>query len=195
MTDVQQARTAAQQHYTVTVKPALKVLQDAKSKADWAGRNLVITKAANTKAKQIAVELGRQVTQLKSFNLHDFDTRLQDLQRNYTFAFNNFAASINRVLDEADTFVHDVRQTPRAAVFNHEIQERARNITQLLGNVERLHKNGFDLGKPVPAQELHNLERWAEGHDALADKAKRQAVLDAIGRFEDYVDDVKNWWR
>ena len=46
--DMDVAKIGAKKHYQVVVKPAIKALETAKSKADWAGRNLVISKAANT---------------------------------------------------------------------------------------------------------------------------------------------------
>lgn len=195
--DVEMARTAAQQHYNVTVKPALKVLADAKSKADWAGRNLVITKAANTKAKQIAVELNRQIVQLKSFNLHDFDTRVADLRRNYQFAFDNFAAGMTRVLHDADQFILAVRAKPTVKVYNAGIEKAARDITQMIGQVDRLKKHGLDLHKDEHQATVlfDDMSPRADGHDFLPATAKRADVLLEAADFERQVNAVKVWWR
>ena len=105
--DVQTAKTGAQLHYKVIVKPAIKALETAKSKAGVASLNPVITPGARTKAGQMSTELGRLLTVLKSFSTHDYDTRLADLQRKYQVTHATFAANMKVVLSAGRKFIVD----------------------------------------------------------------------------------------
>jgi hypothetical protein len=192
--DVLVAKTAAQQHYNVVVKPAIKALETAKSKATWAGRNLVVTKQVNTKAKQIALDLGQRLTQLKGIRFDDYDQEKLRLERAFQFTYNGFGAAMTRVLNAAATFVTDVRNTPTADYFNTHVQDAARDVTQQVGNAEKLKKNGLDLGKPDPAALVLPLEDWAQDRGKLPDNANRQAVLRTVRRFETYIEDIDDWW-
>ncbi len=192
--DVEVAKTGAVQHYNLTVKPAIKALEKAHTKAVWAGRNVVITGAANTKAKQIATDLSTRLAQLKGIDFADFDNELARVKKNMKFAYDNFATGMVRVLAGADQFVALVRQTPTPKVFNTGIEKAARDLTQMIGQAEKLKKNGLDLGKANPQAIFDALEDWANGRDTLDKKANRQTVLLAISRFELLAGSVDDWW-
>lgn len=194
--DVQAAKTGAQLHYKVTVKPAIKALETAKSKSATASLNPVITAGARTKAGQMSAFLGSLLTLLKSFKTTDYDTRLADLQRKYQATHATFAAKMKVALSDARKFIAAVRLTPTVKTYNTGIQDAARGLSQLVGNVERMQKSGLDVGKPGPwaTNLFHQLTPRAEGHADLPTKAKTPAVLIALQEFEDMVDDVDEWW-
>ena len=112
------------------------------------------------------------------------------------FAFHNFDASITAVLANADRFVKSVRKNPTAANFNNNIGGAARRITQNIGQVEKLRKNGHDLGKDhARATELFNtLDPWANGRMQVPANANSVKVLARLVEFNNHVNAVKAWW-
>lgn len=192
--DVELAKKGAILHYNNAVKPAIKALEKAHTKAVWAGRNPIITGAANTKAKQIAADLSTRLTQLKGIDFDDFDNEIARLKRNMKFTYDNFAANMTTVLRDAAAFSAKVRQTPTPKVFNKGIENAARGLTQMIGQVDKLKKNGHDLGKAYPKATFDALDDWANGRDQLDAKADRMTVLAAISKFELLTADVDDWW-
>lgn len=195
-TDIDMAKTAAKQHYNVTAKPAIKALETARSKAATAGRNPVISSAARAKAKQIATDLKVRIDQLKSFKTTDYDRKRAELQRNLQFAYQQFNTSITSALNNADTFVANVRNNPTPAEFNTNVQAAARRITQNIGQVEKMKKNGLDLGKDErrATQLFNTLDPWANGRVTVAPTAGRAKVLAKIVEFNTHLNGVKAWW-
>ena len=192
--DVDVAKKAAQAHYNVAVKPAIKALDTAKSKAAWAGRNLVISKAANTKAKAIAADLTARLAQLKGITFDDFDTEKARLVNAFTVSYNNFNVAMTNCLNRADTLITTVRGNPTPAQFNLLIAKAARGLTQNMGNAQKLKKNGLDLGKADPTAIVAGWEDWAQGRNQLPATASRTKVLATVFDFERKLNGVKAWW-
>ena len=192
--DVEVAKQGAILHYNNVVKPAIKALEKAHTKAVWAGRNPIITGSANTKAKQIAADLSTRLAQLKGIDFDDFDDEIARVKRNMKFTYDNFSTNMTKVLNDAGAFSVKVRQTPTPKVFNKGIEDAARGLTQMIGQVAKLKKNGHDLGKPHPQATFDALDDWANGRDQLDAKATRTTVLAAISKFELLTADVDDWW-
>ena len=195
LNDVTAAKTGAAQHYKITVKPAIKALEAAKSKADLARINPIITGSARTKATQISQDLGHLITTLKSFNTADYDYRLKNLNDAYKIGQASFNNALKKAMSGARTFITTARATPTVATYNAGIQTAARDLTQCLGQVDRMQKSGFQVGQNGAwANTLFDqLTPRAQGHADLPAKAKPAAVLAAIKQFEDLVDDVDEW--
>ncbi len=195
--DVELMKTAAQQHYNVTAKPAIKALDSARSKAATAGRNPVISAAARAKARQIAIDLAARLAQLKSFKTDDYTRKKAEVTRNLLFAFQQFNGSITSALANADDFVTAVRNNPTAAQFNDNIGGAARRLTQNVGQVRKFEKNGHNLGKDVAvATRLFNtLDPWANDRVKVAANANRAKVLAKVIEFNTHVNAVKQWWQ
>lgn len=195
--DIDVAKTAAQAHYNVAVKPAIKALETAKSNARTAGLNPIISKPSSTKAKAIALDLTTRITQLKGINFTDFDTETARVLRLLQFTYQGFVPKMNTVLHAADQFVAAVRATPTPATFNDGVQDAARGITQMIGQVEKLYKNDMDLGKDhARATALFNtLNPWANHQVTVLATANRTKVLAKIIEFNGHVTAVKAWWR
>ena len=194
--DVELAKTAAKQHQQLVVKPAIKALETAKTKAAVARLNPVITAAARTKAGQMENFLGSLITNLKAFSTTDYDARQRQLVQNFQQAKATFTTGMDNGISGARKFINKVRKNPTVAVYNGGVMQAARNLTQQLGQVDRMQKSGFDLGKHgATAQELFNqLDPRANGHADLAANANAAAVTQAIDQFADILDDVVEWW-
>ena len=194
--DVELAKTGAKQHYLVVVKPAIKALETAKSKATVAKLNPIISAAARTKAGQMENFLGSLITDLKAINTNDYDARVRLLLQNFQQAKATFTTGMDNGISGARKFINKVRKTPTPAVYNGGILKAARDLTQQLGQVDRMQKSGFDLGKHgATAQELFNqLDPRANGHANLPLAANAAAVGQALDQFSDILDDVVEWW-
>lgn len=192
--NVDVAKQAALAHYNVAVKPAIKALTTAHSKAVTAGRNPIISKASSAKAKAIAKLLATPLAQLKAIKFDDFDAEKVRLTNAFQQTYTRFGASLKSALDKGDAFVDKVRDTPTPAVFNAGIKKAARDITQNIANVEKLKKNGLDLGKPVPAQQLADLLDWAQDRNKLPDTANRTKVMATILEYDRKKNAVRAWW-
>lgn len=153
--DVDVAKIGAKAHYNVAVKPAIKALENARSKAAWAGRNLVISKAANTKTKQIAAELQGRITQLKNVTYNDFDAEKARLVHIFQVSYNNFNASMTSSLANADALTNAVRANPtparRNVVISKGSKAKAKEIATALDEPRRvlkaIHLRDFDAEK------------------------------------------------
>ena len=195
-TDVKLARTNALNHYKITVKPAIKALETAKSKATVAGLNVVITAPARAKARQISQNLGTMLAVLKSFNTTDYDRRIREMTEHFQDTFDTFDAKMDSALRAARQFIVVVRRDRSVAYYNEHIGPSARGLTQLVGQVERMKKSGLDLGKDASRATalFDDLTPRANEEVKLRPNASRQRLLAEVGEFEDQVDDVDAWW-
>jgi len=194
--DALAAKARAETYYKVTVKPAIKILETAKSKAATASLNPVITSGARAKAGQMAAFLGSIITMLKSFKTTDYDHHIASLHSAYDLGLKSFSNAMNTALSGAHHFIEAVRNKPAAKIYNDGIEKAARDLTQCLGQVERMQKSGYDLHKPGPwAHALFTkLDDRANGRVKLPAKASTKVVLDAVNDFADVVDDAQEWW-
>jgi hypothetical protein len=194
MTDVDTAKKQAIAHNNTYVKAAIKALDKAQTKAAFAAKSPLTSKQATAQAKVIAAELKRRLAQLKSVKFDDFDAEKARLQRYNQQTYSTFDTKLQSAFRKADAFVDTVRDNPTAAEFNAGIKDAARNITQNIANVEKLKKNGFDLGKRIPKSELEALEDWAQERDKLPDNANQVKVMAAIHEYQRKVAAVRAWW-
>lgn len=106
----------------------------------------------------------------------------------------NLGKAIPIVLGRADKFIEAVKKDPQPKTFNDGMPKVARDITQQIGNVEKILAEGINVGKPVPKQELAGLKPWGNDGRKVDGKADAKAVLAEVALFEKAVDDVKDWW-
>ena len=106
----------------------------------------------------------------------------------------NLGKAIPIVLGRAEKFIEAVKKDPKPKIFNDAMPKVARDITQQIGNVEKILAEGIDVGKPVPKDELAGLKPWGNDGRKVDDKADGMAVLKEIALFEEAVDAVKDWW-
>src|SRR5258707_8271133 len=78
---VETAARDARMHLNTVLVPAIRDLESAKTKATAAGKNVVISKARNAKAKEIAAALAEPLRVLKAIHLQDFDAEKQRMEK------------------------------------------------------------------------------------------------------------------
>ena len=193
-TEVDVAKATAEAHYRLRVVPAIAALTTAHARAVAAGKALIISKSSNTKAKAIAAELKIRLDQLKGINFDDFDAYKATIDRNMLFTQAQFGKNLKSALKKGEDFIEQVQDDPTPATFNAGIQGAARDITQLLRNVEIMRGNGIDIGKPTPTTQLAGLVKWAQGQDKLPVTANRTKVMTTILKYDGLLKSTRAWW-
>jgi hypothetical protein len=188
-----QLKAGAQQHVTQVVKPAIKALEKAKSKAAAAAINPVLSAQTRTRANAIKNLLGLHATQLKLVDFDDYDRTIATYKANLDRMYKDFDDDLSAALRRAVAFVKVVKATPTPANFNHGIETAARDITQQLGNVPTLQANGYRLLQTNAQHLVDQLEDWAQGRGDLDDNASRAQVKQAITAFEKVLFEVAKW--
>lgn len=99
------AKAKAEEYHTgEDFKNAVAKLKAAKTKADVAGKHKLLSKQANTAAKDIATKLESQVTFLESITLADFDQAINDWQRYLQSFDNRYEESFTKAADGLKVF-------------------------------------------------------------------------------------------
>ena len=81
LADLEKARKKAVDHYDRIVRAAIASLENARSKAAAAGRNIIISKGSKAKAKEIAAALAEPLQVLKAIHLRDFDAEKERMEK------------------------------------------------------------------------------------------------------------------
>ena len=105
----------------------------------------------------------------------------------------NLGAGTQKSLDDADEFIKDVKADPRPATFNDDIQTRARDLTQQIGNVKKLRDKGVDTGRRYPENLVKVMEAWANNGRQVKANATQAEVLKELSLFEKPVNGVRAW--
>jgi hypothetical protein len=192
---------AAKAEYSkiAAVRSKVKTLADLAEKTEAKFKSSkLIPSSSREHVGKIAKEADRLWIELKSIDqiwtaeekavkLH-YNTKLKQTA-------DNLGKAIPIVLGRADKFVEAVKKDPKPKTFNDGMPKVARDITQQIGNVEKILGEGIDVGKPVPKNELAGLKPWGNDGRKVDDKANATEVLAEVALFEKAVDAVKDWWK
>jgi hypothetical protein len=107
----------------------------------------------------------------------------------------NITKNIPATIGRAKTFIAKVRHDPRPATFNAGIRKAARDITQQIGNFDKLKGQGIDLGVKSPTRLFTILAAWGDKGRKVDDNADQAAVLRETGALEQAVLGVEKWWQ
>ncbi len=105
----------------------------------------------------------------------------------------NLMDLIESACDSAEAFITQVKADPTPARFNEGIQKAARDITQNIGNIEKLTKAGFTFAKEQPNNWFRVLSAWGNAGRRVQDTATDREVLRELRAFEQAVDGVRDW--
>ena len=103
----------------------------------------------------------------------------------------NLAGGIAR----ARLFASKVKSAKDLAVFNAGIMKASRDITQYIGNVQKLREKGYVFPHGDPTNLFKVLTPWAQGNRSLKPTADEAMVKREIGAFLQAVDGVDKWVR
>ena len=90
-------------------------------------------------------------------------------------------------------FTAQVKAKGTAASFNAGIATAARDITQYIGNVEKLRAQHYTFPHGDPTNLFKVMTPWAQGNRMLKADAPKDHVMREIGAFTQAVAGVKNW--
>ena len=108
-------------------------------------------------------------------------------------AGNNLMHTIAAACDGADAFIARVKANPTPDEFNKGIETAARDITQSIGNINKLTAAGFVFTRVQPKKLFTLLSAWGNLGREVADNAAPAAVLAELKMFENAVTGVKTW--
>jgi hypothetical protein len=95
--------------------------------------------------------------------------------------------------NSAEAFIAKVRAKPTPEMFNTSIEKSARDITQNIGNIDKLTAKGFVFAKAQPTNLFKVLKAWGNDGRRVPDTATPSEVLRELGAFEQAVDGVRRW--
>ena len=100
---------------------------------------------------------------------------------------------VEKGCNNALAFVALVRLNPTPQTFNHDVATLARDITQFIGNIDRLTQAGFVFTKAQPTALFNMLKAWGNDGRQIGDNATPAQVLKELKLFETAVKGVKTW--
>jgi hypothetical protein len=111
----------------------------------------------------------------------------------FTLMAKNLMKMADGACDRALAFVATVKANPTPAEFNAGIVKATRDITQQIGNIDKLTAKGFKFDKPQPTNLFTILTAWADKGRRVKDTATSAEVLREVGALEQAVKGVKRW--
>ena len=90
-------------------------------------------------------------------------------------------------------FVAKVEADPTPENFNANVQKAARDITQNIGNVDKLKAKGFVFAKSQPTNLFTILKAWGNDRREVPKNATKQEVLREVNAFKQAVEGVQKW--
>ena len=101
----------------------------------------------------------------------------------------NLAGGIQRAM----LFSAKVKAAGTPASFNEGIVKASRDITQYIGNVEKLRAEHYTFPHGDPTNLFKVMAPWAQGNRMLKPDAPKDLVIREIGAFNQAVAGVKKW--
>jgi hypothetical protein len=190
------AKHVAEEHLLRVVRPARQAMRTAAVEAEKIRENSDKLYTATTAAAAGKVEkaLKDREVLLRDITLNDFEEKKQEKMRRGQELAQNFGVMLNEALHEGDLFIHQVKQTPTAVVFNTGIEKASRKLTTQIGNVNKYKSQGAPINKEQPTALHEELKPWANDGQRLSGQATREEVLEALTRYERIVHDIRVWW-
>ncbi len=105
----------------------------------------------------------------------------------------NLMNLVESACGSALAFVAKVEANPTPAFFNSGIQKAARDITQNIGNIDKLKAKGFVLSKAQPTNLFKILTAWGNDGRQVPATATKEEVLRELNAFEQAVQGVEKW--
>jgi len=137
-------------------------------------------------------------TQLKSLDA-SIKTALKmhksslDGRRGMEIMADNLMDMVESSCNAALAWVARVEAQPTPENFNKSIQKYARDITQNIGNIDKLTAKGFKFEKAQPTNLFKILKAWGNDGRKVLPKATPKEVLREVNAFEQAVNGVKKW--
>jgi hypothetical protein len=153
---------------------------------DTLDRAVIDAKKGANIPKKVAQATYTQALETLNMHLRDIENAGSERQSSSLTAV-NFTKNVPIVIGRAKTFIAAVRHDPRPATFNTGIRRAARDITQQIGNVEKLRGQGMDLGVTEPRNLFAVLAAWGDAGRKVDDNADQAAVLRETGALEQAV--------
>ncbi len=100
---------------------------------------------------------------------------------------------VEKGCNNALAFVALVRLNPTPQAFNAGIATAARDITQFIGNIDKLRAANFVFAKAQPTNLFNVLKAWGNDGRVVSDNAIPEKVLSELKLFEKAVLGVKAW--
>jgi hypothetical protein len=105
----------------------------------------------------------------------------------------NLMQLVESACDSAEAFIARVKAQPTPATFNTDVEKTARDITQNIGNIDKLTAKGFVFAKAQPTNLFTILKAWGNDGRRVPDTATPAQVLRELTSFEQAVDGVRRW--
>jgi hypothetical protein len=105
----------------------------------------------------------------------------------------NLMVTIEATCARALALVARVKANPTPDAFNTDIRKAARDITQQIGNIDKLKAKGHVIAKDQPTNLFKILAAWGDAGRQVPPTATRDEVLREVGAFEQAVKGVKKW--
>lgn len=105
----------------------------------------------------------------------------------------SFVEQTESAVHNAQAFIARARAQPTAVYFNANIVKAARDITQQIGNVDKLKAKGFHFRHDQPTNLFKVIKAWGNDGRTVPASATAAEVLREIGALEQAVAGVDRW--
>ena len=117
----------------------------------------------------------------------------QDGHKGAAIMAESFIVTTESAVHNAHAFIARVKATPTPAYFNANIVKAARDITQQIGNVDKLKAKGFHFRHDQPTNLFTVIKAWGNDGRVVKATATSAEVLREVGAFEQAIDGVERW--
>jgi hypothetical protein len=117
----------------------------------------------------------------------------QEGARGAAIMANTFIETTESAVHNAQAFIARGKAAPTAAYFNSNIVKAARDITQQIGNVDKLKAKGFHFRHDQPTNLFTIIKAWANDGRQVPTTATSKEVLRELNAFEQAVTGVERW--
>ena len=178
------------------VRTKLKTLRDlAKVTETKFKASKVIPSSSRVHVGSIAVAADHLFIELKSIDVI-WETERKQITQKYRGDLSKLATDLKKNVGittaRAEVFIKAVKADPKPKTFNSGIQKAARDVTQHLANVGKIHAEGLDIDLPARPDLVKDLTPWAQS-TTLPTTASATDVQEAITKFEVAINAVKTW--
>jgi hypothetical protein len=127
---IRAAKVKAQQHYTSVVKPTIKALELAASKARVTYNNPALSSTAKTAAKAISAEALKQSAAMLSVKFDDFD----EVEQRWQAGVNLWRGRLKGNVAKLESELKELATKPSVANWTDDVTQAFRSVANSLGN-------------------------------------------------------------
>lgn len=116
-------------------------------------------------------------------------------KEDYDAPANSLMKNVRQKVGLAMVWIDERREDPDAADFRKDIVKITRDITQEIGNIDKLTKIGYEFDHGQPNELFEALSAWSHRGRTVENDATAEEVLEELEALQEIVEDIATWAR